>query len=149
MAAHSETQQIAKAFAIFDDDGSGKISTSELKDVLCGGENPLSSPEEVDEALSEFDRDGDGKIGLEEFTALCLSLEDAEAEELQRLVMRRVNCKSGFEMLRGYDQFAGQNHLYISVCLVYIFLFHLSHFERKTRSSATQKESLLSNGELS
>ncbi|XP_026459088.1 polcalcin Syr v 3-like [Papaver somniferum] len=50
----------------FDANGDGKISSTELSDVLkaLGSE---TSPEELKQMMDEIDKDGDGFIDLEEF----------------------------------------------------------------------------------
>ncbi len=55
-----------KAFRLFDDDNSGKISFQNLKRVAKElGEN--MTDEELREMIAEADRDGDGEINEEEF----------------------------------------------------------------------------------
>ena len=76
-ATTDEMRQIAEAFEVFDRDGSGKISYSELKDILCSGESPMCSAEELEETLTEFDVDEDGVLGLEEFTKVSLMFTEA------------------------------------------------------------------------
>lgn len=55
-----------KAFRLFDDDETGKISFRNLKRVAKElGEN--MTDEEIQEMIDEADRDGDGEINQEEF----------------------------------------------------------------------------------
>lgn len=55
-----------KAFRLFDDDNTGKISFQNLKRVAKElGEN--MTDEELREMIAEADRDGDGEINEEEF----------------------------------------------------------------------------------
>ena len=61
-------KNLEKAFSMFDRDGSGTISTSEIRKVLASGSK-------VDESiwahiLSEVDENGDGEIDVKEFEAL-------------------------------------------------------------------------------
>ncbi|CAI5704136.1 unnamed protein product [Peronospora effusa] len=59
-------KEILKAFHLFDDDETGKISFSNLKRVAKElGEN--MTDEELQEMIEEADRDGDGEINEDEF----------------------------------------------------------------------------------
>ena len=59
-------EEVLKAFALFDDDGTGKISYKNLKRVAKElGEN--LTDEELQEMIDEADRDGDGEINQDEF----------------------------------------------------------------------------------
>ena len=59
-------EEILKAFRLFDDDETGKISFRNLKRVAKElGEN--LTDEELAEMIEEADRDGDGEINEEEF----------------------------------------------------------------------------------
>ncbi|CUV04981.1 unnamed protein product [Cryptosporidium hominis] len=59
-------EEIIKAFKLFDDDETGKITFKNLKRVAKElGEN--ISDEEIQEMIDEADRDGDGEINQEEF----------------------------------------------------------------------------------
>ncbi|CDJ59948.1 centrin, putative [Eimeria maxima] len=58
-----------KAFHLFDDDDTGKISVKNLRRVSRElGEN--LSDEELQAMIDEFDRDMDGEISFEEFMAI-------------------------------------------------------------------------------
>jgi centrin-3 len=62
-------EEIYKAFQLFDDDQSGKISVKNLRRVARElGEN--LSDEELQAMIDEFDKDEDGEICLEEFSAI-------------------------------------------------------------------------------
>ncbi|KAJ6669777.1 hypothetical protein lerEdw1_000326 [Lerista edwardsae] len=62
-------QEILKAFKLFDDDDSGKISLRNLRRVARElGEN--MTEEELRAMIEEFDKDGDGEINQEEFIAI-------------------------------------------------------------------------------
>ena len=59
-------EEIKKAFNLFDDDHSGKISLKNMKRVARElGEN--LSEEELQAMIDEFDRDQDGEISADEF----------------------------------------------------------------------------------
>ena len=57
-----------EAFSVFDKDGSGTVSTSELGETMSAlGQNP--SAEELDAIIKEVDADGSGEIDFDEFCA--------------------------------------------------------------------------------
>ncbi|KAL8616816.1 Centrin-1 [Nucella lapillus] len=66
MSEKDAKEEILKAFRLFDDDETGKISFRNLKRVAKElGEN--LTDEELQEMIDEADRDGDGEINQEEF----------------------------------------------------------------------------------
>lgn len=64
------SDEVTKVFNRFDRNGDGKISATELGDVLkaLGSD---SSPEEVKRMMEELDTDRDGIINLSEFAEFC------------------------------------------------------------------------------
>eukprot|EP00945_MAST-04E_sp_MAST-4E-sp1_P001403 g1403.t1 len=66
MGEKDSREEILKAFRLFDDDETGKITFRNLKRVAKElGEN--MTDEELQEMIDEADRDGDGEINEEEF----------------------------------------------------------------------------------
>ncbi|XP_065828249.1 centrin-3-like [Oscarella lobularis] len=62
-------EEIQKAFNLFDDDNTGKISLRNLRRVARDlGEN--ISEEELRAMIDEFDKDGDGEINRDEFLSI-------------------------------------------------------------------------------
>ena len=57
-------EEIREAFRVFDKDGNGFISASELRHVMTNLGEKLTD-EEVDEMIREADIDGDGQVNYE------------------------------------------------------------------------------------
>jgi calcium-binding protein CML len=84
---HAKT--LHDAFAVFDENGDGSISSSEMRAVLSRsvpGAPVLLEPSEVDALIAEFDADDSGTLSLHEFAQACGTMGDNEAEQ----VLRRV-----------------------------------------------------------
>ncbi|CAF3411840.1 unnamed protein product [Rotaria socialis] len=65
-------EEIFKAFKLFDDDESGKISLKKLRRVAQElGDN--TNEEELQAMIDEFDLDGDGEINFDEFMSMLNS----------------------------------------------------------------------------
>ena len=69
MSEKDSREEILKAFRLFDDDETGKISFRNLKRVAKElGEN--MTDEELQEMIDEADRDGDGEVDEAEFVRI-------------------------------------------------------------------------------
>ncbi|CAF4685706.1 unnamed protein product [Rotaria socialis] len=74
MAEKDSKEEILKAFRLFDDDSTGRISFKNLKRVAKElGEN--LTEEELQEMIDEADRDGDGEINEQEFLRIMKKTE--------------------------------------------------------------------------
>merc|ERR1711977_227350 len=62
---------ILAAFRVFDTDGNGQISKTELGDVMMF---QGTDQNELDKLLDPWDADGNGQLSFEEFRAMVLSL---------------------------------------------------------------------------
>ena len=73
--------EFREAFALFDKDGDGSITTKELGTVMRSlGQNPTE--EELHEMILEVDEDGNGNIDFDEFFQLMIKkMDDVNAEE--------------------------------------------------------------------
>jgi calcium-dependent protein kinase len=68
-------QNLKTAFAMFDTDGSGKIDSGELLQLLAGDEfNGMYSQDELDAAIAEVDDNGDGEIDFDEFMIMMRNI---------------------------------------------------------------------------
>ena len=64
-------KELRDAFAVFDADGSGSISRSELKKLMKNLGQSLSDAE-LDAMMDEVDTDGNGEIDFEEFKTMMV-----------------------------------------------------------------------------
>ena len=93
MAERDPREEMLKAFRLFDDDETGKISFRNLKRVAKElGEN--MTDDEITEMIEEADRDGDGEISEEEFMR----------------IMRKTNLFWG---VRTTNQMLTESHMHI------------------------------------
>jgi Ca2+-binding EF-hand superfamily protein len=67
-SAVTDTKRYADAFAILDADGDGKISATELLQLMRGLGDDVTD-EAAARAVELMDADGDGLVNLEEFAA--------------------------------------------------------------------------------
>jgi calmodulin len=65
-AAGDPDKEVMDAFRVFDSDGSGTITSKELRQIMNSLGEKLTQ-EEVDEMINEADTDGDGEINFKEF----------------------------------------------------------------------------------
>ncbi|XP_069131579.1 calmodulin-2-like [Argopecten irradians] len=69
-----------EAFALFDKDGNGHISTNELMAVMQSlGQNPTT--DEVKEMIAEVDKNGNGTVEFEEFCKMMIRKEEEQDPE--------------------------------------------------------------------
>ena len=89
MAERDPREEMLKAFRLFDDDETGKISFKNLKRVAKElGEN--MTDEEIQEMVDEADRDGDGEISEEEFMRI---MKKTNLFWTKAVVWREINKK--------------------------------------------------------
>ena len=62
-------EEISKAFKLFDEDNTGKISLRNLRRVAREMQENLND-DELQAMIDEFDKDGDGEISEAEFLAI-------------------------------------------------------------------------------
>ena len=72
IAERDPLEEIRKAFQLFDEDKSGKITLRNLKKIAREiGEN--MGDDELEAMINEFDKDQDGAINEAEFQAIMLT----------------------------------------------------------------------------
>eukprot|EP01017_Pseudomicrothorax_dubius_P013812 TRINITY_DN1621_c0_g2_i2.p1 TRINITY_DN1621_c0_g2~~TRINITY_DN1621_c0_g2_i2.p1 ORF type:complete len:169 (-),score=68.05 TRINITY_DN1621_c0_g2_i2:129-635(-) len=69
IAERDPREEMLKAFRLFDDDGTGRISLKNLRRVARELGETMTD-EELQEMIDEADRDGDGEISEEEFVRI-------------------------------------------------------------------------------
>ncbi|OQV19740.1 putative Calmodulin [Hypsibius exemplaris] len=81
-SAEDEEKELKDAFHVFDKQGTGYITPSDLRVVLqCMGES--LTEDEIDDMISEVDLDGDGRIDFDEFVAaMCEQTKPTETAPL-------------------------------------------------------------------
>ena len=72
IAARSPEEELAKAFELFDEDSSGRISVRNMRRIAKELGESLTD-DELQAMIDEFDTDGDGEISMEEFAAIMKS----------------------------------------------------------------------------
>ncbi|CAF0800415.1 unnamed protein product, partial [Brachionus calyciflorus] len=80
--------EFREAFSLFDRDGDGWITTSELGTVMRAlGQNPTET--ELQDMINEIDEDGNGNIDFEEFLIMMAKkMKDNDGEEELREAFR-------------------------------------------------------------
>ena len=100
MADHlteEQTAEFREAFALFDKDGDGTISTKELGTVMNSlGQKPTAA--ELETMIQEVDIDGNREIDFEEFlTMMAKKLKETDLEEdIQEAFRVFDNKNSGY-----------------------------------------------------
>ena len=85
-------EEILKAFRLFDDDETGKITFRNLKRVAKElGEN--MTDEELQEMIDEADRDGDGEIDESEFLRIMVSSNYQTIEMFYGVICASLWCR--------------------------------------------------------
>ena len=72
-------EKLQAAFNLFDKDGGGSVSATEVKDVLCSGQE--LEDEVWDRIVSEVDEDGNGEIEFEEFCHMMQMMVNQDEDE--------------------------------------------------------------------
>ncbi len=97
-----QKEEFKEVFSLFDKDGDGTISTSELGTVMRTlGQNPTE--EEIDQMIKEVDMDGNGEIDFDEFCSLMLKkMKESEPEE-ELVEVFKIFDKDGNGVIDWYD----------------------------------------------
>ncbi|GMH77112.1 hypothetical protein TrLO_g9107 [Triparma laevis f. longispina] len=75
-------EELYSCFKVFDEDGDGAISTSELRHVLMNIGGMRMSEQEVKEIVRRFDQDNDGNIDYKEFAMGLMSQDEEERKSM-------------------------------------------------------------------
>lgn len=83
--------EFKEAFALFDKDGDGSITTAELGNVMRAlGFNPTQA--ELQDMINEIDSNGNGEIDFAEFlTMMARKAQDADSEDEIREAFKVIN----------------------------------------------------------
>ena len=105
----SNEESIRKAFETFDEDGSGAISASELRQVLTkpGMANSLLTMEEVQSIIERFDEDNDGELQFDEFAALWTAKRRSSFQKVKQADDRTASLTNAV-VVCGYGEVAQQ-----------------------------------------
>ena len=105
-------ERIRQAFETFDEDGSGAISASELRQVLTkpGMANSLLSMEEVQSIIERFDEDKDGELQFDEFAALWTAKRRSSLQKVKlgKEADDRIPILTNAVVVCGYGEVAQQ-----------------------------------------
>ena len=85
-------ENIKIAFDLFDQDGSGYISSEELKAVLGKGRNDGLSDDVWTSIMKEIDQNSDGQISFDEFFNVMLDI-DKERKVLYKQSIEYIDTK--------------------------------------------------------
>ena len=90
--SEDQIAEFREAFALFDKDHDGTISSNELETILKSlGQAPTK--EELKDMINEVDADGNGTVDFEEFLSMMASKnKDANAEDEIKEVWKVSRC---------------------------------------------------------
>ena len=97
-----QISEFKEAFALFDKDGDGTITTKELGTVMRSlGQNPTEA--ELQDMINEVDADGNGTIDFPEFlTLMARKIKDTDTEEELREAFK-VFDRDGNQLISAAD----------------------------------------------